>query len=198
MIERNPNLSDEDLYADEVRDNVSLDSGPGPGTAGGAIGGAAAGAIAGTVIGGPVGAAVGAAIGAVGGAALGHAADAGAGEGIPGGADDEITMAGTGAIPGAGLGAPIDGPLTGGAAGVGIGATGLPAASNEREAIDVERGPFDNPASYDETAAEVAQERSILVGDDPGFEATREPEHESATRQYLHDRDDLGQGGAAN
>jgi hypothetical protein len=204
MIDREPRRSDDDLYADENRDD--LDN-PGAGTAGGVVGGAAAGAIAGTVIGGPIGTAVGAAIGAVGGAALGFVADSTAGEGIPPDHNDVISTGGTGGVPGAGLGTPVSAPLAGGVGGVGVGATGLPTASTERDEADIERrgaqqGPFDNPASYDETAAEVAQDRPILVGDDPGYEAVRTEDTgrdpDLKTRDYVTDRDELGQGGAAH
>jgi hypothetical protein len=33
------------------------------------------------------------------------------------------------------------------------------------------KGPFENPAAYDETAADVAKKRPVLVGDDPGYDA---------------------------
>jgi hypothetical protein len=179
---------------------------PGAGTAGGAVGGAVSGAIAGTVIGGPVGTAVGAAIGAVGGAALGYAADRTAGGEIPEDNDSlgTVSPGGVGGVPGAGIGAPAAAPLAGGVGGVGIGATGLPTASSEADDAEIERrgaekGPYDNPAAYDETAAEVAQDRPILVGDDPGYEAVQTPEDhpksEHGTRVYIQDRDDIAQNG---
>ena len=202
------NQSQEDrvLYetvSDEPREDRSYDTdGPGAGTAGGAVGGAAAGAIAGTLIGGPVGTAVGAAIGAVGGAIAGRAVE---------GVDDDVTGTPAGIDPGAGglagpggmgLGASI-GPVTTAGA-VGVGGLGIPAAPFNNDArhqaeetmqTENEKGPFDNAASYDETAAEVAKERPILVGDDPGVEATRPDKAGAAATDYIRDRDDLAQGG---
>lgn len=201
MTDRERRMIEDDLRADDAGNDIDN---PGAGTAGGAIGGAVSGAIAGTVIGGPIGTAVGAAIGAVGGAALGYAADATAGDGIPDDTDSTISTGGVGAIPGAGIGAPVAAPLAGGAGGVGVGVTGLPTASTEADDAEIERrgaekGPFDNPASYDETAADVAQDRPILVGDDPGYEAVRTPEGDPqmdlGARDYIRDRDDIAQGG---
>lgn len=174
----------------------------GDGVTGGAIGGAAAGAIAGTIIGGPVGTAIGAAVGAVGGAALGLAEDAST-------IDDATTEApatppakgsGGGTIPFS-----TGAAMTAGPGAAGVGGLGLPTASSEAETerAGTTPGPYDHPASYDETAAEVAKERPILVGDDPGQEAaeTERAVTESDDRKkpptwdYIRDRDDLAQGG---
>jgi hypothetical protein len=84
------------------------------------------------------------------------------------------------AIGGSAVGA-IAGTLIGGPIGTAIGATlgGVGGAmlkqasegQGEPQAPEDGPGPFENPASYDETAAEVAKDRSILVGDDPGIDA---------------------------
>ena len=45
--------------------------------------------------------------------------------------------------------------------------TGAPVGLGVDETDRIDAGPFDNPASYDETAAEVGKDREVLVGDDP-------------------------------
>jgi hypothetical protein len=142
-------------------------------------------------------------VGAVGGAVVGRATetidDQGASEIDPG-----ATM---------GLGPGVNATSVGAAmasapGAAGIGAMGLPTASSEAEErlseSEIERrggeqGPFDNPASYDETAADVAKDRPILVGDDPGYEAVETDlernKPDAATSKYIQDRDDLAQGG---
>jgi uncharacterized protein YcfJ len=172
--------------------------GPGAGTAGGAVGGAVSGAIAGTLIGGPVGTAVGAAVGAVGGAALGYAADETS--------EDNDTPDNTADAPAAGIAGGVTPVSPGaamhaGAATIGVGGLGLPTAASdaEIEREGVERGPYDHPAAYDETAAKVAKERPILVSDDPGYEAVdtgADAKHTNPpSRVYIRDRDDIAQGG---
>jgi len=201
--DRDPALYDDSLPED-TRDDQSYDAeGPGAGTAGGAVGGAAAGAIAGTLIGGPLGTAVGAAVGAVGGAVVGRAAET-----ID---DQDISDIDPGASTGLGPGvnATSAGAAMASAPGAaGIGAMGLPTASNEDDVrpseAEIERrggekGPFDNPASYDETAADVATDRPILVSADPGYEAVDTDQDSgkrgAATTDYIRDRDDIAQGG---
>jgi len=199
--------------SEATRDDRSYDTdAPGAGIAGGAVGGAAAGAIAGTLIGGPIGTAVGAAVGAVGGAIVGRAVE-GVDEdatGMPGGIDPGAGgLAGPGGL---GLGASIAPFNTGATAGVG--GLGIPAAPIDDHArniegdtmpIDKDKGPFDNAAAYSDTAAEIGQERQILVGDDPGYEAAESEMAErdiggsrksgAAANEYIRDRDDLAQGG---
>ena len=168
-----------DSVTDEPRDDRSYDTeGPGAGTAGGAVGGAAAGAIAGTLIGGPVGTAIGAAVGAVGGAIAGRAMEA-VGEDDTG--DIDPGAGGLAGPDGLGLGANIT-PFVAGTA-VGVGGLGIPVSPEEGDERYMEagpvhpdkvKGPFDNAASYDESAAKVGRDRPILVGDDPGVEAVED------------------------
>jgi hypothetical protein len=192
---RDPVLYD-DALSGEPRDDQSYETeGPGAGTAGGAIGGAAAGAIAGTLIAGPIGTAVGAAVGAVGGAVIGRASEVMDEPGVDSFDPGATTGVGGMATP-VGFGAGVN------AVSAGVGA-GPPTTSSEAdpwpddaeiERRGVEQGPFDNPASYDETAAEVAKDRSILVGDDPGYDAVDTTlgteERDPVSRISFEDRND--------
>jgi hypothetical protein len=204
MRDRDRRLTETERAEYEEKD-VDTTGDSGAATAGGALGGAAAGAIAGTVIGGPIGTAIGAAVGALGGAAAGYAVDESTDE------SGGVSVADPGAAPSAGL---VGGTMpisTNPGIGIGGAAIGDPGFTDRqtlsnagRTEADIERrggeqGPFDNPAAYDETAAEVAKERPILVGDDPGYEAVDtdldEKRTSSRPHDYIRDRDDIAQGG---